>query len=115
MGRGPDDYLVKPFAARELLARVNANIQLAAARQEAACSVRRSERLTLMTQERLSLALSTTRVSVFEWDVEPNNVVVHGPFVEAFGMSADGLARAFEPFCTTKDVDRGSGLNLSMA
>ena len=31
---GADDYLTKPFAARELLARVNANIQLAELRRE---------------------------------------------------------------------------------
>ena len=32
---GADDYLIKPFAARELLARVRANIQLAEQRREA--------------------------------------------------------------------------------
>ncbi|MEH1840952.1 MAG: ATP-binding protein [Nostoc sp.] len=33
---GADDYLIKPFSARELLARVNANLQLAQLRREAA-------------------------------------------------------------------------------
>ncbi|WP_138502133.1 ATP-binding protein [Nostoc sp. PA-18-2419] len=32
---GADDYLIKPFSARELLARVNANLQLAQMRREA--------------------------------------------------------------------------------
>ncbi|MEH2126708.1 ATP-binding protein [Nostoc sp.] len=32
---GADDYLIKPFSARELLARVNANLQLAQLRREA--------------------------------------------------------------------------------
>jgi signal transduction histidine kinase len=32
---GADDYLTKPFAARELIARVNTNLQLARARREA--------------------------------------------------------------------------------
>ena len=47
---GADDYLIKPFAARELLARVHANLELdrvrrtrdAAAAQPGACSTRRS-------------------------------------------------------------------------
>ncbi len=37
---GADDYLVKPFAARELLARVGANLSLARVRREAAEAVR---------------------------------------------------------------------------
>ena len=85
---GADDYLVKPFSARELLARVNANVHLAAARRQAALAVMRSERLASMSQERLSMALSTGRVSVFEWTPAPDRMVVHGPLADAFGGPA---------------------------
>jgi PAS domain S-box-containing protein len=40
---GADDYLIKPFAARELLARVRAHVQLADMRRRAAEAVRESE------------------------------------------------------------------------
>jgi signal transduction histidine kinase/DNA-binding response OmpR family regulator len=40
---GADDYLVKPFAARELLARVGANLRLARIRREAAEAVAAGE------------------------------------------------------------------------
>ena len=37
---GADDYLVKPFSARELLARVRSNLELARVRHEAADQIR---------------------------------------------------------------------------
>lgn len=40
---GADDYLTKPFSARELLARVAANIKLSRLRREAAETIRQSE------------------------------------------------------------------------
>ena len=40
---GADDYLTKPFAGRELLARVSANIKLARLRREATAALRESE------------------------------------------------------------------------
>jgi signal transduction histidine kinase/DNA-binding response OmpR family regulator len=43
LGRGADDYLVKPFSARELVARVGAHLAAARVRQEAARSVRESD------------------------------------------------------------------------
>ena len=39
---GADDYLVKPFSARELQARVSAHIELARARREAAAADERA-------------------------------------------------------------------------
>jgi PAS domain S-box-containing protein len=43
MQAGADDYLVKPFSARELLARVSAHLQMARLRREANDSLRASE------------------------------------------------------------------------
>jgi PAS domain S-box-containing protein len=43
LGAGADDYLVKPFSARELLARVGAHLQLARVRREADEALRQSE------------------------------------------------------------------------
>jgi PAS domain S-box-containing protein len=40
---GADDYLTKPFAARELIARVNANLEMARIRREASRELRESE------------------------------------------------------------------------
>ncbi|HKS55739.1 MAG TPA: ATP-binding protein [Steroidobacteraceae bacterium] len=86
---GADDYLVKPFAARELLARVNSNIQLAIVRREAARAVMQSEQRYLMTQERLSLALSTGRVAVYDWDVDSDRLMIQGPLAATFGVEGD--------------------------
>ncbi|KOP25307.1 diguanylate cyclase [Hapalosiphon sp. MRB220] len=44
---GADDYLIKPFSARELLARVEANLKMAQIRQEAA---RRDQELRIQTE-----------------------------------------------------------------
>ena len=43
MQEGADDYLVKPFSAKELLARVTAHLQMARTRREAGESIRASE------------------------------------------------------------------------
>jgi diguanylate cyclase (GGDEF)-like protein/PAS domain S-box-containing protein len=43
MQAGADDYLIKPFSARELLARVEAHVKLARYRQEAEQALRQSE------------------------------------------------------------------------
>ena len=40
---GADDYLIKPFSARELIARVNANLQLLRIRREATAALLESE------------------------------------------------------------------------
>ncbi|NHC35325.1 ATP-binding protein [Scytonema millei] len=43
LAAGADDYLIKPFSARELLARVEASLKLARLRQEAGAALRESE------------------------------------------------------------------------
>jgi PAS domain S-box-containing protein len=88
-----DDYLAKPFAARELLARVNSNIQMAALRRNAARAVLQSEQRFMMTQERLSLALSTGRVAVYDWDVDTDRLTIQGPLSRFFGVSSEDLSK----------------------
>jgi PAS domain S-box-containing protein len=58
---GPNDYLVKPFAVRELIARVNSHLSLARLRREAAERVRRSE-------VRLQPAIDLVGLSPYSWD-----------------------------------------------
>ena len=90
---GADDYLTKPFAARELLARLRANIQTAEVRREASRAVLLSEQRFLMTQDRLSRALATGRVSVYDWRVKEDRLSVQGPLAEVFGVSLEDAAR----------------------
>jgi PAS domain S-box-containing protein len=87
-----DDYLAKPFAARELLARVNSNIQMATVRTEAARAVMLSEQRFVMSQERLTLALSTGRVAIYDWDLESDRLSIQGPLTEVFGVDLEDAA-----------------------
>ncbi len=89
---GADDYLTKPFAARELLARINTNIQMATVRRDAARAVMLSEERLQLSQERLSRALSTGRVAVYEWNLT-DRLSVYGRLAEAFGVSVEDGAR----------------------
>src|SRR5262249_25628006 len=58
---GADDYLVKPFAARELLARVKSQLSLARLRRDAAERVRQSE-------ARLQGAVDLLGLATYTWD-----------------------------------------------
>ncbi|HMN46026.1 MAG TPA: ATP-binding protein [Povalibacter sp.] len=95
---GADDYLVKPFVARELLARIHTNIEMAAIRRDAARAIMQSEQQRLISQERLSRALATGRVAVYEWNVSTDRLSIYGQLADAFGVgieaAADGLPLA---------------------
>ncbi len=59
---GADDYLVKPFSARELIARVHSHIELARSRSAAARRIEESE-------QRLRVATAAAKLGVFQWEV----------------------------------------------
>ena len=63
LAAGADDYLAKPFSARELTARVSAHLELARVRREATAALTESE-------ERLRLALDAASMATFVWDIE---------------------------------------------
>jgi CheY-like chemotaxis protein len=66
------------------------------------------------------LIIETSNVHFSPEDVAQNNELSPGDYVSLIvsdtgqGMSADVAARAIEPFFTTKEVGKGSGLGLSM-
>jgi signal transduction histidine kinase/DNA-binding response OmpR family regulator len=87
LNAGADDYLTKPFSARELLARVAANIALARLRREAAAAVSASEAKAREQAERVQLALDAGAIiGTWVWDVQADHVVGDERFARSFGL-----------------------------
>jgi signal transduction histidine kinase/DNA-binding response OmpR family regulator len=85
LAAGADDYLVKPFAARELRARVDAVIRLARQRREAAARERalqtelataQSRAALRETEQQLDLALKAGRLGSWELDLATGHLLV---------------------------------------
>ena len=97
LGAGADDYLVKPFTARELMARVTAHVAMAKQRQVAAQRERellvatQTERNRLRESEaRLKLATEVAKLGVFVWDtVEDRGNWENDRMYEIFGRTRE--------------------------
>ncbi|MDX6300299.1 MAG: hypothetical protein QOF53_1513 [Nocardioidaceae bacterium] len=81
---GADDYLVKPFTARELLARVRANLELDRAR--------RTRRQLERSRSLLDQAQRLARVGSWEIDLASGSVEASEEFLRIVGRSADEVA-----------------------
>ena len=79
MEAGADDYLVKPFGARELLARVSAHLQMASMRKQASESLREGE-------ERLRRALTAARMVAWQWNPSDGSLRVSENAADVFGL-----------------------------
>jgi PAS domain S-box-containing protein len=85
---GADDYIAKPFTARELMARVGAHLSLAHMRKEA-------DQARRLSEARLGLALKAPGILAWEWDPRNNEFSSSGDFQSIFGCELrsieDGL------------------------
>ncbi len=81
---GADDYIVKPFSARELVARVGAHLELSRMRRQRDKAVRTGD-------ERLELAMAASGLVAFEWDTGARRLAFLGGDGRAlFGLTGDG-------------------------
>jgi PAS domain S-box-containing protein len=85
---GADDYLVKPFTARELLARVEAHLSLARLRRQA-------EQARDLSEKRLGLALEAAKMVAWEWDPAVDEIFASGELDRIFEMTMENSDQAF--------------------
>lgn len=87
---GADDYLVKPFSARELLARVDARIELARIRREKLLVEERTRQAVEYERERLyTLFMRAPAAICLLRGPEHTIVLANPPYLELVARSAD--------------------------
>lgn len=88
MDAGADDYLIKPFSARELLARVGAHLRLSRARRVTEAALRTSE-------ERLRIALDAGGgIGTWDWDVQNDRVYANARLAQLYSVDPERAASA---------------------
>ena len=80
---GADEYLIKPFSARELIARVDAQIQR-----------KQFERQLAAAEQRLQAALAAAKMAVLEWDPVADTITTVGTVTDVFGISPGHTLRS---------------------
>ena len=81
---GADDYVIKPFSAAQLLARVRSHVTLARLREEAKSAVAKSE-------ARLRQLLEVAPEAILEVDAEGKILLVNEAAEQMFGYSREEL------------------------
>jgi PAS domain S-box-containing protein len=95
---GADDYLTKPFSAKELLARVAAHLEMARVRREAAEAIQASE-------ERLRAALDASETGTFRWDIRTNDLEWDQNLDRLFGLPPGETVRSLDGFIAAVHPD----------
>jgi PAS domain S-box-containing protein len=91
LAAGADDYLVKPFSGRELLARVAAHLAAAHARREADAALRESERRLREEREQLRAMLEQGLAGIARLDAEGRFVMANARFAALLGRRESEL------------------------
>ena len=82
MEAGADDYLIKPFSARELLARVKAHLEMTRLRREAEMALRHSEK-------RFHELANNAPLIIWMTDDQGNNDFVNKAYQSFFGVALE--------------------------
>lgn len=109
---GADDFLVKPFSARELLARVSVHLQMARIRGQAEERERdlrtRAEGYATAlreSNERLSASLAAAGTGTFRWDLRSGQLDFDDSLNRLFGLSGGPGPRSMPEFVQLVHID----------
>jgi PAS domain S-box-containing protein len=84
---GADDYLIKPFSARELVARVSTHVRLSQLRRAALEQIRASE-------ERIRLAIEEAGMGTWDHDLRTDTLIWSRTLFDLMGYAPEASGRA---------------------
>ena len=97
---GADDYRVKPFSARELLARVRTHLELGKLRRDRAAAleleVQSRTRELRHSEERTNVALAAGQMGVWEVDFAAHRLTWSDTMAPVFGLTPDQAPATIE-------------------
>ncbi len=110
---GADDYLVKPFSARELMARIAAQLQISRLRESA---IRERDRLEAAQHEAeryqtlLATAQRAANIGIFDWDMRTTEVYWSPELFALLGLAPEDVVPTPDRWnerIHPEDVERG--------
>ncbi len=107
LAEGADDYLVKPFLAQELLARVQTHLDLARFRREWSTEqerirvLKQNEAALLESESRLRLALRMAKAGTWEWNLKTNDNEWSEELFRLFGHEPYSCKPSFDAWLAT--------------